>query len=142
MRGRARSGYRPVSDVTVPHVVYLLDTNVFREVQKGGAGHVNVRRWLAGVDDADLRLSVMTVREVRRGIARLAKRKPGAAAEIEERFEELLAAYAGRVVEIDGPVAEEWGRLEGERTSTGLTSRSWRRRGSGGWSSQRGTWTT
>ncbi|MEM1117421.1 MAG: type II toxin-antitoxin system VapC family toxin [Bacteroidota bacterium] len=101
--------------MTAPRVVYLLDTNVFREIQKGEAGHVNVRRWLAGVDDIDLRMSVMTIREVRRGIARLAKRKPTAAVEIERRFEELLAAYVGRVAEVDDEIAKEWGRLEGER---------------------------
>lgn len=96
-------------------MLYLLDTNVFREIQKGDDGHVNVRAWLDGVDDGEVRLSVMTVREVSRGIARLAKKKPAAAAEIRERFDDLLAAYAGRVVEVDGEVAEEWGRLEGER---------------------------
>lgn len=96
-------------------MLYLLDTNVFREIQKGDGGHVNVRAWLETVDDADLRLSVMTVREVSRGIARLAKKKPALAVEIRERLDELLAAYAGRVVEVDGEVAQEWGGLEGER---------------------------
>lgn len=96
-------------------MLYLLDTNVFREIQKGDDGHVNVRAWLETVDDADLRLSVMTVREVSRGIARLAKKKPALAVEIRERLDELLAAYAGRVVEVDGEVAQEWGGLEGER---------------------------
>lgn len=96
-------------------MLYLLDTNVFREIQKGDDGHVNVRAWLETVDDADLRLSVMTVREVSRGIARLAKKKPALAVEIRERLDELLAAYAGRVVEVDDEVAEEWGGLEGER---------------------------
>ena len=94
---------------------YLLDTNVFREVQKGPAGHVNVRAWLAGVDDTDLRLSVMTVTEVRRGIVRLSKRKAEAAHALAERFDELLAAYAGRVVAVDRAVADEWGRLQGEK---------------------------
>ena len=94
---------------------YLLDTNVFREVQRGPTGHPNVRAWLASVDDADLRLSVMTVTEVRRGIVRLAKRKGEAARALAERFDELLAAYAGRVVAVDRAVADEWGRLQGEK---------------------------
>ena len=94
---------------------YLLDTNVFREVQKGPAGHPNVRAWLASVDDTDLRLSVMTVTEVRRGIVRLAARKAEAARALAERFDELLAAYAGRVVAVDQAVADEWGRLQGEK---------------------------
>ena len=96
-------------------MLYLLDTNVFREIQKGDDGHVNVRAWLETVDDADLRLSVMTVTEVRRGIVRLSKRKAGAARELAERFDALLDAYAGRVVEVDRAVADEWGRLQGEK---------------------------
>ena len=94
---------------------YLLDTNVFREVQKGPTGHVHVRAWLASVDDADLRLSVMTVTEVRRGIVRLAKWKVEAARALAERFDVLLAAYAGRVIAVDRAVADEWGRLQGEK---------------------------
>lgn len=96
-------------------MLYLLDTNVFREIQKGDGGHVNVRAWLETVDDADLRLSAMTVTEVRRGIIRLSKRKAGAARELAERFDALLDAYAGRVVEVDRAVADEWGRLQGEK---------------------------
>ena len=94
-------------------MTYLLDTNVFREVQKGPAGHRNVRAWLGTVDDADLRLSVMTIVEVRRGIERLSATKPAAAAELHARLAELLAAYAGRVVPIGAEVAAEWGRLQG-----------------------------
>lgn len=96
-------------------MLYLLDTNVFREIQKGDDGHTNVRAWLDSVDDDEVRLSVMTVREVSRGIEKLANTKPDKAAEIRERFDELMATYAGRVVEIGVEAAEEWGRLEGEK---------------------------
>ena len=58
---------------------------------------------------------MMTIREVSRGIERLAKTKPDMAAEIRERFDELMATYASRVVEIGVEAAEEWGRLEGEK---------------------------
>ena len=60
-------------------MLYLLDTNVFREVQKGPEGHRNVRAWLDTVDDSELRLSAMTLAEVHRGVERLAKTKPDAA---------------------------------------------------------------
>ena len=42
-------------------------------------------------------------------------RKAGAARELAERFDALLDAYAGRVVEVDRAVADEWGRLQGEK---------------------------
>ncbi|PAP74540.1 hypothetical protein BSZ37_20375 [Rubrivirga marina] len=84
-------------------------------MQRGDDGHTNVRAWLDSVDDCEVRLSVMTIREVSRGIERLAKTKPDKAAEIRERFDELMATYASRVVEIGVEAAEEWGRLEGEK---------------------------
>jgi len=96
-------------------VRYLLDTNVFREIQKGPAGHRNVRAWLDGVDDDAVWLSVMMILEISRGIAKLARTKPEAAAAIRERFDSVAAAYVGRIAEIDGEVAAEWGRLQGEK---------------------------
>lgn len=47
---------------------YLLDTNVFREVGKD-APHRHVGAWLSRVDDSDVAVSALTVREVRKGIA-------------------------------------------------------------------------
>ena len=46
--------------------LYLLDENVLRELKHGG--HENVHRWIATVDDTDLRLSVATLFEKRRVI--------------------------------------------------------------------------
>lgn len=54
---------------------FLLDTNVLREVGRTDPDG-NVARWLDGVDDADLAISVLTVREVRKGIERLKSTKP------------------------------------------------------------------
>jgi hypothetical protein len=42
--------------------LYLLDENVLRELHS--RGNVNVRRWIAKVDDTDLRLSAATLRSV------------------------------------------------------------------------------
>ena len=46
---------------------YLLDTNVFREIGKTEP-HEHVRAWLAHMDDADLGISTLTVKEVAKGI--------------------------------------------------------------------------
>jgi len=43
--------------------LYLLDANVLQEMHP--RGHVNVRAWLAGVDDDQLRLSVVTIQRMR-----------------------------------------------------------------------------
>ncbi len=98
---------------TPPTLLYLLDTNVFSEIQKGLRGHKNVRAWLESVDDDAVRLSVMTIREVESGVAKLEKTKPEAAAEIALGMEGLLAAYSGRVIEVNAAVSKEWGRLVG-----------------------------
>lgn len=57
----------------------------------------------------------MTIVEVRRGIERLAKRKPIVAAEVRARVDRLIDAYSSRVVSIDGEVAAEWGHMQGQK---------------------------
>jgi predicted nucleic acid-binding protein len=84
-------------------VKYLLDTNVFREIGKSEP-HKNVRAWLASVDDADLAISALIVREVAKGIAKLAPSKPAVAAEIAARTEAVFDAFAGRIL----PIASGW----------------------------------
>jgi predicted nucleic acid-binding protein len=87
---------------------YLLDTSVFREIGKS-APHEHVRAWLASVDDADLALSALTVREVAKGIAKLAQSKPAVAKQIRTRTDAVFEAFVGRILPIDQAVAREWG---------------------------------
>ena len=72
---------------------YLLDTNVFREVGKT-VPHEHVQAWLGHVDDADLAISTLTVREVTKGIERLRPKKPEIAAAIEARVDGAYEAFA------------------------------------------------
>jgi predicted nucleic acid-binding protein len=58
---------------------YLLDTNVLRELGKTSP-HKNVAAWLKSVDDAELAISALTVREIAKGVAKLRKTKPETAA--------------------------------------------------------------
>jgi hypothetical protein len=87
---------------------YLLDTNVFREVGKSRP-HENVQAWLLGIDDADLAISALTVREVAKGIARLAVSKPAVAEAIRTRTEAAFDAFAGRILAVDRAIAQAWG---------------------------------
>ena len=82
---------------------YLLDTNVFREVGKSRP-HENVQAWLSGVDDAELAISALTVREVAKGIARLALSKPAVAEAIRMRTGAVFDAFAGRILAVDRAV--------------------------------------
>jgi predicted nucleic acid-binding protein len=83
---------------------YLLDTNVFRELGKQQP-HVNVHAWLDTVDDADLAISALTVREVTKGIIRLRTAKPEVARAIEVRVTTIFAAFSDRILPIDSAVA-------------------------------------
>jgi predicted nucleic acid-binding protein len=92
---------------------FLLDTNVFREIGKTSP-HANVAAWLDKVDDSDLAISVLTVREVRKGIVRLRAAKPKVASEIEKRVAEILAALGERVLPVTCEIADLWGELLGQ----------------------------
>ena len=76
---------------------YLLDTNVFREIGKISP-HKNVETWLLDVDDADLAISAITVREVAKGITLLRPAKPSVAKEIERRVQTVFNAFEGRTL--------------------------------------------
>jgi predicted nucleic acid-binding protein len=92
---------------------FLLDTNVFGEIGKTSP-HANVEAWLAKIDDADLAISVLTVREVRKGIVRLRAAKPNVADAIEVRVTEIFAAFSERILPVTREIADLWGELLGQ----------------------------
>lgn len=92
---------------------FLLDTNVFREIGKT-TPDANVSAWLDTVDDADLAISALTVREVRKGIVKLAARKPDPAAQIEARVREVFEAFGDRILPVTSEIAALWGDLLGQ----------------------------
>lgn len=89
---------------------YLLDTNVFREVGRD-APHQNVGAWLDRVDDADLAVSTLPVREVQKGIAKLRPRKPEVADAIAARTDQAVSALGDRLLPVTREIAELWGEL-------------------------------
>ncbi|MGV1768022.1 type II toxin-antitoxin system VapC family toxin [Rhizobium rhizogenes] len=93
--------------------LYLLDENVLRELKHGG--HENVHQWIATVDDTDLRLSVATLFEKRRGAEALMKRDPERARRILDGIGILEKSFSDRIIPIDGPVVAEWTRLLGNK---------------------------
>lgn len=93
--------------------LYLLDENVLRELKRGG--HKNVHQWITTVDDTDLRLSVATLFEKRRGAEALMKREPERAQGILDGIEMLEKSFSDRIIPIDGPVVAEWTRLLGSK---------------------------
>jgi toxin FitB len=92
---------------------YLLDTNVLRELGKT-TPHKNVAAWLKTVDDADLAISALSVREITKGIAKLRKKKPETAAALEHSVSAIFDSFEGRILPIDRQVAAAWGEAMGQ----------------------------
>ena len=90
---------------------FLIDTNVWSELQKRERTDPQVARWYRQVDAADLYLSVLVVGEVRRGIERLQRRDPAQAQRLELRLDRLKAMLGPRILPVTTAIAERWGRL-------------------------------
>ena len=90
---------------------YLVDTNVVSELRKGRRCNSKVAAWFAGLSTEDVFLSVLTLGEIRKGIARIRRRDPRAGESLEVWFKDLVATHSDRVLMVDQAVAEEWGRL-------------------------------
>lgn len=100
----------------------LLDTNVLSEVTKPRP-EVRVLEWLDELDEDRVFISVVSIAEIRRGVAQMDDgRKRDAlaewlAADLPQRFD-------GRVIPVNEAVAIAWGDLMGvaKRTGRGLSS--------------------
>ncbi|CAN5372979.1 type II toxin-antitoxin system VapC family toxin [soil metagenome] len=95
-------------------MIYLLDTNVVSQSSKPKPS-ANILAWLRSVDDHELCISAMTVRELRYGAERATAAGHPAAAAITQGVDAVIAAYAGRILPIDEAVAAVWGRMLAER---------------------------
>lgn len=95
---------------------YLLDSNVVSEVRKGERADPRVRAWFAGVDDADLYLSVLTLGEIRRGIEAIQRRDRVQGLVLNRWLQTLATGYEARILSVDQKIADEWGRLNASAT--------------------------
>lgn len=90
---------------------FLLDTNVLSELRKGGRADPGVARWFAGLDDAQIFLSVLTLGEARRGVESIRRRDRRQARQLESWLSEVATLFADRILPVDARVAERWGRM-------------------------------
>ena len=101
---------------------YLLDSHIVSELRKREHANVGVRQWFAGVDDAELFLSVLTVGEIRRGIESIHRRDRARALALNRWFHALVTEYEPRILLVDQKVAEEWGRMNAVATLPAIDS--------------------
>jgi predicted nucleic acid-binding protein len=96
---------------------FLLDTNVVSEWVKPSPDK-GVVAWLAGADEDRLFISVVTLAELRYGIARMADGTRRRRLDLWLR-QELPLRFEGRVLPIDDTVADGWGEVVAHCESVG-----------------------
>lgn len=88
--------------------MFLLDTMVISELRRQRP-HGAVLAWLKGVDDADLRLSAVTLGEIQAGIEMTRKQNPMRAGELEAWLDAVAASW--NVLPLDGVIFRRWAQL-------------------------------
>jgi len=95
--------------------MYLLDTNVVSELRRARP-HGAVLAWLRGVDDAQLRLSVVTIGEIQAGIERTRDQDPNRALELAAWLDQVMETY--NLVPMDARSFRCWAKLMHRRSDT------------------------
>ena len=96
---------------------FLLDTNCISEVVRARP-EPRVLEWMDAADESLLFLSVLTLGEIRKGIAGLPQSRRRT--HLESWLEmELRSRFAGRILSIDGAVADRWGLLAADAKRKG-----------------------
>lgn len=90
---------------------FLLDTDVISELVKVKP-EPRVTKWIEATDETLLYLSVLTLGEIRKGIASLPHSARRAALEA-WLDHDLALRFSDRILPIDRQVADRWGRIAG-----------------------------
>lgn len=98
-----------------PPAEYLLDTNVLSETRKRKA-NLGVMAFLDATDSASLYLSVLTIGELRKGVAAKRRTEPAAAKALAAWVEGLEFGFADHILGIDAATACLWGDWSAERS--------------------------
>src|SRR3989475_10265719 len=96
---------------------YLLDTNCISELVRLKP-EPSVMAWMQAAEETLLHLSVLTVGEIRKGLAGLPQGKRRTHLETWLRVE-LQGRFAGKILPIDAAIAERWGSIAAEAKRKG-----------------------
>ena len=97
---------------------FLLDTNIISELIKPKP-EANVTEWVENTDESLLYLSVLTLGEIRRGIAAPPQSRRRATLEA-WLDKDLRARFERRILVIDQEVADRWGLLTAAARNSGI----------------------
>lgn len=95
-------------------VDFLLDTNVLSETRKKKADE-RVMAFLAGAEPSALYISVLTLGELRKGVALKRRTDPDTANVLAGWVDGLELSFADRLIGIDAATARLWGEWSAER---------------------------
>lgn len=90
--------------------MYLLDTVILSELRKRNRDP-GVVRWLEGCRQGDLFVSVISLGEVERGIAKQKRLASVFADRLTAWLERTVMVYGERILPVTASVARRWGRL-------------------------------
>jgi len=95
-------------------VRYLLDTTVVSETRKKRPDG-KVLEFLNGAESSTLYLSVLTLGELRRGVAQKQRSDPAAELHLASWVDGIEFSFADRILGIDAATARVWGELSAQR---------------------------
>jgi toxin FitB len=93
---------------------YLLDTNVISETRKSRPD-AGVIAFLSAAEGDGLFLSVLTLGELRTGVALKSRADPEAAGRLGAWVEGIAAHFEDRILPVDSAIALRWGELSASR---------------------------
>ena len=94
---------------------FLLDTNILSELRKKRPNE-GVLNFLRTAEPSALFLSVLTIGELRRGVAAKGREDADAGARLSEWVDGLEASFAEQILEVDTAAARLWGEWSSERS--------------------------
>ena len=90
--------------------MFLVDTDVISALRRPERNPAPTR-WLEAQQPSNLYLSVMTMGEIERGIARQRRQNTSFARDLSQWYEGILSSFADRILPVDVAIASRWGRL-------------------------------
>ena len=95
-------------------VAYLLDTSVLSETRKRQAD-ARIMAFLGGADPSTFYISVLTLGELRKGVALKRRSDPEAADRLTSWADGLEFSFADRILGVDAAVARLWAEWSAQR---------------------------
>ena len=93
---------------------YLLDTNILSETRKKQADE-KVVAFLTSADPSSIYISILTLGELRKGVAQKRRTDPATAAALAAWVDGLEFGFANHILAVDTATAKVWGELSTQR---------------------------